>query len=291
MVTETPEFDHVILTRFNLPTAGVEGLIRAREGWLAERVELFETYTVPSVRRQTKPPTWLVYLDPESPDWLLNRVRLWQDQGILTPVFRDSVETRDLRTDLVTHCRREHDQLLTTNLDNDDGLAIDFCERMTAIRSSAPRTVVYWPSGLIRSGQNLYARTDRRNAFCSVLESWHEPVTSWSEYHNQFPRTMPVIELKAPPGWLQVVHGSNVSNRIRGRLVSPTAYQHRYADALSGVRIPGRGEVVRDSVIGHPLRTTRDALRSTLRVVGLSALGKDRYQSAKAALAKVRRPV
>ena len=204
-----------------------------------------------------------------------------------TPVFRDAVNTPDLRADLATHVRREHEWLLTTNLDNDDGLAIDFCERMSGIRSSAARSVVYWPSGLIRSGQNLYARTDRRNAFCSVLESWHEPVTSWSEYHNEFPRIMPVIELKAPPGWLQVVHGSNVSNRVRGRLVSPDAHLHRFADALGDVRVPGRGEVLRDTAIGYPLRTARDSLRSAVRVAGLSVLGKDRYQTAKAAMAQL----
>ena len=28
---------HVFLTRFNLPSEGVESLIRAREGWLRER--------------------------------------------------------------------------------------------------------------------------------------------------------------------------------------------------------------------------------------------------------------
>ena len=286
-MTAAPGFDHVVLTRFNLPTPGVEGLIRAREGWLAERVELFETYTVPSIQRQTVRPIWLVYLDPESPDWLLNRLRLWQDQGILTPIFRDTVETTDLRADLAAHGHREHEWLLTTNLDNDDGLAIDFCERMSGIRSSGARSVVYWPSGLIRSGHNLYARTDRRNAFCSVLEPWHEPVTSWSEYHNEFHRTMPVIELKAPPGWLQVVHGSNVSNRVRGRLVSPTAYLHRFADALGDVRVPGRSELFQDTAIGYPLRTARDSLRSAVRVAGLTVLGKDRYQTAKAAMAQL----
>ncbi len=43
--------DHVLLTRFNLPTPGVEGLIRAREGWLQDRIELFELYCAPSVAK------------------------------------------------------------------------------------------------------------------------------------------------------------------------------------------------------------------------------------------------
>lgn len=287
MVTSRPA-DHVLLTRFNLPTAGVEGLIRAREGWLAERVALFETYTVPSVQRQTKRPTWLVYLDPESPGWLLDRLRTWQQQGIFTPVFRDAVETEDLRADLLTHGRRVHDELLTTNLDNDDGLATDFCERLSDVGSPHQRSVVYWPSGLIRSGSSLFHRIDRRNAFCSVLEPWDDPVTAWSEYHNEFPRFMPVVEAQGPPAWLQVVHGSNVSNRVRGRLVSPRNHESRFGDSLEGVRVPSRSEVARDALIGFPARAARDSLRAAARVAGLSILGKRRYQTAKASVAKLR---
>lgn len=281
--------DHVILTRFNLPTAGVEGLIRARDGWLAERVDLFETYTVPSVRSQTRRPAWLVYLDPQSPSWLLDRLRPWQEQGVFTAIFRDAVDVSDLRSDLNAHVPRNHDRLLTTNLDNDDGLAVDFCERLGQTVSSAPRCVVYWPAGLIRCESNLYLRTDRRNAFCSVLESWEEPVTSWSEYHNEFGKVMPVVEVKAPPGWLQIVHGANVSNRVRGRLTTPGAYLARYGDTLAGVRTPPRPELLRDQLIGYPIRVGRDGLRAGFRVAGLSLLGKDRYQSTKAALASFRR--
>ncbi|MCU1424755.1 MAG: hypothetical protein JWM51_1046, partial [Microbacteriaceae bacterium] len=71
------EADHVLLTRFNLPSAGVESLIRAQEGWLRTRVELFERYCVPSVLAQTSSSyRWLIYFDPESPQWLKDRVEV-----------------------------------------------------------------------------------------------------------------------------------------------------------------------------------------------------------------------
>lgn len=281
-------FDHVILTRFNLPTSGVEGLIRARDGWLADRVELFETYTVPSIAAQTKTPVWLVYFDPASPDWLLERLRPWREKGIFTALKRESVGPEDLRRDLLAHGRRQYDRLLTTNLDNDDGLAIDFCERLAD--SVTPRSlpeVIYWPAGLIRRDVDLYLRRDRRNAFPSVLETWESPVTSWSEYHNEFPKVMSVNEVKAPPGWLQVVHGSNVSNRVRGRLVSAASYADRFGGILDGVAAPHRTQVLRDALVGYPARTTRDAVRSGARVAGLSLLGKERYQAAKATVSRL----
>lgn len=279
--------DHVLLTRFNLPTRGVEGLIRAREGWLEERLRLFERFTAPSVAMQTLRPTWLVYLDPGSPDWLLDRLRHWKEIGILTPILREFVDIEALREDLDRHVARKNERLLTTNLDNDDGLARDFCERLSSASSPSDRCVIYWPSGLIRHESELFIRTDRRNAFCSVLESWRAPVTSWSEYHNEFSRVMPVVELKFPPGWLQVVHGSNVSNRVRGRMVSPEPYVDRFGPGVDGVRVPRRTEVARDAIVGFPLRSMRDNLRAVVRTAGLSILGKDRYQEAKAALIKL----
>jgi len=40
--------DHVLLTRFNLPSKGFEGMITAKEGWLTDRIALFEFYCLPS---------------------------------------------------------------------------------------------------------------------------------------------------------------------------------------------------------------------------------------------------
>ncbi len=42
--------DHVFLTRFNLPSAGFESMVRAKQGWLQNRVELFERFCLPSLR-------------------------------------------------------------------------------------------------------------------------------------------------------------------------------------------------------------------------------------------------
>ncbi|MBY8850425.1 putative rhamnosyl transferase, partial [Saccharothrix sp. MB29] len=67
--------DHVVLTRFNLPSVGAESVVRAQEGWLTKRVGLFERYCLPSVAAQTSSDfRWLIYFDPESPQWLKDRI-------------------------------------------------------------------------------------------------------------------------------------------------------------------------------------------------------------------------
>ena len=67
------DVDHVLLTRFNLPSAGAESIVRAKDGWLRARIELFRRFCLPSVLRQTRQDfKWIIYLDPQSPDWLVS---------------------------------------------------------------------------------------------------------------------------------------------------------------------------------------------------------------------------
>lgn len=283
-----PGIDHVILTRFNLPTGGLEGLVRAREGWLRERMDLFERYCAPSVAAQRGVSvTWIVYLDPASPQWLLDRMAPYADSGLLHAILREVVGVPELREDIASVVPEPGEVLLTTNLDNDDGLAVDFCARLAAVTTEHPRAALYVTHGLVLSDDGLFLLRDRHNAFCSVRESWAEPVTSWSEYHNELHRVMPVVEVGGPPGWLQVVHGSNVSNRVRGRLVAPAAHRAAFAVPLD-VHEPGRLEVLADRALRAPARRVRDGSRAMTRRAGLRILGKDRYAATKAVLRSAR---
>jgi hypothetical protein len=273
--------DHVLLTRFNLPTPGVEGLIRAREGWLADRTTLFERYCASSVARQTSPVTWIVYVDPESPGWLFDRLRPFVESGLLRTVQRTAVGPEELATDLAAAVPRPSSHLLTTNLDNDDGLSTDFLARLRTVEPQPGPVALYLTRGLILSPEGLYLRTDRHNAFCSVLEPWDGARTSWSEYHNELGQVMPVKLLHGAPGWLQVVHGANVSNRVRGRRVSPAAYRRSFGDLLDAAPVPSAADLAVDTLLRAPVRSARDTTRGALRAAGLRVLGKDRYQAMK----------
>ena len=280
--------DHVLLTRFNLPTPGVEGLVRAREGWLTERADLFERYCAPSVARQTSPFTWILYLDPESPGWLFDRLQPYVDHGLFRPVLRTSVGPEELAEDLAVAVPRPASHLLTSNLDNDDGLATDFLARLRTVAPARTRRAVYLTRGLILSPEGLFLRTDRHNAFCSVLEPWPGAKTSWSERHNELGQVMPVVRLHGSPAWLQVVHGGNVSNRVRGRLVAPDAYRAQFGSLLDDAPTPSPRSMVTDAVLRLPRRVVRDGARTALREAGLWALGRDGYESLKWRLRVIR---
>lgn len=267
---------HVFLTRFNLPSAGVESRIRQQDEWLPRRVELFERFCVPSIRSQSNQNfSWLIYFDPQSPSWLRERTVRYAADGLCTPIFRESVDRDQLLSDIRSGIESERPVLITTNLDNDDGLATDFVERLQSVRTPHSRAAVYLANGLIRNPEALYLRRDRRNAFCSVRESAIDPVTCWSDWHNLLGRSMPVVELGGSPAWLQVVHGENVSNRVRGRLVSPARYRQSFGALLDDSTAPTQRRLVVDRLIEGPRRACREAFRAIAKWIIMTVLGKN----------------
>lgn len=282
----TQTVDHVLLTRFNLPSAGAESLVRAKEGWLRSRLDLFEHYCLPSVQHQSNQSfKWIIYFDPQSPDWLVKRISALSNEIPFTPIYRTSVSNRELVADLHTVTGAERSHLITTNLDNDDGLAVDFIARLQEADGVARRTAVYLAHGLIRCGNRLYLRTDRTNAFCSVREAWDSPRTCWADWHNMLPQSMASMELEGSPAWLQVVHGTNVSNRIRGQRVGALPYLHLFGHLLDGADDPGHLELVRDVAIDRPIRIARESGRALLKQAALRTIGREGLDQIKSSLA------
>lgn len=267
---------HAILTRFNLPSAGVEGTIRAKDGWLRDRLALFERYTIPAIRSQLdRDFRWLVYFDPESPWWLRDAIDRHQSEGTYQPLFRESVPRGQLTRDLAEHLPATP-LLMTTNLDNDDSIARDFTARLHALGSvSAPRAV-FFSRGLVRQGDDVYAWTDRHNAFCTVVEPWSsEPKTCWLDWHNLMPTRMSTQVLGGAPAWLQVVHGGNVSNRVRGVVIDPAPYRELFGDGLDQARTPSLTRRLSDRIVRNPVRQARDGIRSVGKALILQTVGKD----------------
>lgn len=278
--------DHVLLTRFNLPSGGVESFVRAREGWLRSRMELFEQYCLPSVKNQTVTSfQWIIYFDPQSPKWLKDRVERLAADSPFTPIYRTQVSRQQLLLDLRDVSGAKHKNLITTNLDNDDGLAANFIQRIQQVPPVAGPTAIYLVHGLIRSGRRIYLRTDRANAFCSVIDDWDSAQTCWATWHNLLGQSMNVLKIGGDPAWLQVIHETNVSNRIRGQRTSPASYQPIFEALLDGVEIPARGVFLKDMLFDMPIREARDFGRSTVKAAAMAMVGQDGLDRLKAAWA------
>lgn len=270
--------DHVILTRFNLPSKGPESFIRAREGWLVDRVKLFEQYCLPSVRMQTSSNfSWIIYFDPESPDWLREKIQEWNQNPLFSAIYREEVSRDELLTDIRSTTGASRQRLLTTNLDNDDGLSRDFVERLQSVEAPPRRLAIYLSHGLIKSGNALYWLRDRENAFCSVLENWDDPVTCWVDWHNRLADHMSTTEVTDGPAWLQVIHERNVSNRVHGRRVPAGKFILNFGQLIGDINDPSWYETALDRYWGAPRRfvyeTTRSGVKkATMLVGGKSAL-------------------
>jgi hypothetical protein len=266
--------DHVLLTRFNLPSLGPEGVIRATKDWLERRTALFESYCLASVRAQTcQNFAWLIYFDPESPEWLMSRIESHAREGIYIPVFRTSLDPVEIISDIMAAGCRNTSRLMTTRLDNDDALAVNFIERLQEVEPQAEGTAIYIANGLIKSGSRLYLRTDKRNAFCSVLEDWASASTCWSNWHNLLEKNMRPLVLYGEPGWLQVIHGANVSNRVRGRLISPRKYHGLFPSHLDDVSSPKAVDLVSDLTIARPRRFARESVRAMAKFAIIRTTG------------------
>ncbi len=279
--------DHVILTRFNLPSKGPESVIRAQQGWLQKRVSLFEAYCLPSMLAQTRASyRWLIYFDPQSPDWLRSWIEGHVTSGHFVPVFREEVSDEELAGDIGELFDEPGEELITTNLDNDDALANDFVEQLQSQPIPPSATVYYFSTGLIKSAVGVYRRRDRHNAFPSVREPWSDsPRTCWADWHNRLSRHMAVVQIDGTPGWLQVVHDSNVTNRIRGTLVSPTDFRPLFGDLLDDVRSPSKLALARDHLVHRPLRVMRDSGIPIAKSVLLTVGGRSGFDRVKQAIA------
>jgi hypothetical protein len=275
-MTEPNAFAHVLMTRFNLPTAGRESKLRDRPGWLAERFSIFERICLPSVAAQTcRAFDWIIYFDEETPDAFRERIaacqKIFPFHAYFTGLFPASGWPRSIRETLAP----DAPLLLSTRLDNDDAISCDFIERVHAsVRADGARPACHnFRNGFVVGGGRVYRLAHPANPFMSRLEAWagSDPHTAMGTHHLEIARHGPVRQIEGPAAWVQFVHGGNVSNTLRGRLTDPCELAGRFPAAVAGsVRAPGRLERWLDRLLLAPARRARDTL-SSLRQGGLPA--------------------
>lgn len=221
-----------MITRFNVLLG--ENVEAPSDEWLHERLELFKRYTVRSITSQTVPPDdWLVLCGP-SPDWFRDEMRsLGSEIACLTVVYTNEVFSPQLVGEVVrAQLSGETTEIITTRLDNDDAISTGFLEALRRGSLTIDSGFVNITHGLqIQSGR-IYHRSDPSNAFASLIETVDHvepPRTIFLAGHDQLPHHGQVHQLRSDEVWLQVVHGSNIANAVRGVRANPAIYQRRFA--------------------------------------------------------------
>lgn len=232
------------------------------EQWLESRWPVFLQFTLPSVLGQAVGPDgWLVFCDAASPEWFREEIEstlqpygfhaIWLDKPFSPAVVSDAVATR---------ARSGAPYLITTRLDNDDALAREFVATVHTYFAGQESQFVNFTYGLQLHGSRVYHRADPANAFASLIErrSMLRPRTVFVDQHPRLGQHGPLAQVRSPPMWLQVVHGSNVANEVRGVRARPSILE---------IRFDVRADLEPVSTMGLRIDQARTGARLMLRVM------------------------
>lgn len=222
------QFDHLVLTRFNVKLANMAGSA-ADESWLRERVRRFADDCVPSLAAQTvRDFVWVLLIDVDSPDWLeSDLVSVVEAAGLRVSVkgVAGILDGAKLREAISDHLTSEY--VLTTRIDNDDIVAAGFIEAIQGAFTPIDDLVIDPPRGAQLDNGKLYLRNYRLGPFISYVEQVDRGVaTVLRDAHPAMGEHGVVTTLgSVDPLWLQVIHGGNFANRVEGWRGDPVAME------------------------------------------------------------------
>jgi len=214
---------HIILTRFNVRRGRTADPRALSTDWLRTRIQLFRDATVASILLQTRAPDlWLVFFDEATPSFVrVEMEALGKEIGALKAEY-----CGELTTAVLEQCIRKNlpvgvDWLVTTRLDNDDALNPRFIEFLMANVMPGIREFINPKRGLIVSNGLLYRKRDYSSPFISFSEPVDEFRTVWLDQHHRLCRYATIKQLDLQDAWIQLVHGGNIANQVRGIRVLP----------------------------------------------------------------------
>lgn len=211
---------HAILTPFYVRRQvrdGAEAVLASKE-WLEERIELFERYCLPTVASQTTTNfAWLLFIDENSPAPQVEKIRtLLQGHPNFHLVHCDRWSEEVISAALRRIVPSGKKYILTTRLDNDDGISRGFVESLQDSFNPGRFEFLNFPQGVILWRQKTFRYTHQSNAFLSLSEKIESCRTVYCTSHENAVSITTVRQIPVENAFLQVVHGGNVSNKPRG---------------------------------------------------------------------------
>lgn len=216
-------FSHVILTQFNL-----KGYDRNHSGldidWLTSRFQLFEKFCFPSMRKQSNQDfKWIVYFDSQTPQVFKDKISEYATWENFIPIYLPDPLTAEFnKQTILENIPEDCSYLISTLLDNDDGLCQDFVQQVQANFDAQEREFISFVNGhVLHTDGRLYAFKYLNNPFASLIEKIQarDPsgfITVLCAPHTHLSKMGPMRAVKTDFSWLQVVHSRNLLNKIRG---------------------------------------------------------------------------
>lgn len=219
--------DNYIITRFNL------GIYDSKHynsnEWMKDRLRLFETYCLPSIRNQTcKDFVWVLLIDSNTPKKIINKI---EDicNGINIKIlivdwnipgrFGEKNHVQSWRKLLLNEFSESQDMIAMTRLDNDDALNIDFIKKIRSMSVSLKHGYVFDnPFGVIydeKANKAYHITHPMGTPFITLINkySWKMKTVYYSYHRAVAVKSKRFVNIKGLDySWLIVVHSNNISN-------------------------------------------------------------------------------
>lgn len=244
-------FKHVLATRFNLglydsdsKDVSGESIKKNAAKWMNDRLKRFRDYTIPSVRKQNQTGLdWVVFFDPDTPQSFRKRIEALRKHYNFTPVYNplddysdNSIGVYKLLKGYIhsKYKRDDYDVIITTRIDNDDGLIGDvFSDVIDRIPVNLDREKplgLNLKRGIIGDGSEFYEMNYPDSNFVSVYESYETPELN-TVYYTQhgtehIHRQVDIRYFDDRLSFVIYTHGSNLANDVDeakkfGQIVQP----------------------------------------------------------------------
>jgi hypothetical protein len=261
---------HILLTRFNILMPGWPSQLHLNPDWLDGRFKLFEDMCLPSVAAQTNQNfDWLIFFDSHTPEKYKLKIEALVNTYKFHPIFMDIFDLELIKAK-IAEAFAGKSMLLTSRLDTDDLIAVDYIEKLQTRAIGVNVSKVYnFDCGAcisIKKGNKaLYEHEDVSNPFASLLEPFTNTFTTVLVLdHTVLQERAEIVHMRDKGMWLQLVHGGNFVNRVRGKRINIGQYNDKfiYLKSLSsGVR-ERSVEIFFDNYILGAFRYLKEFLRA-----------------------------
>lgn len=161
--------------------------------WLKNRIELFKTFTYPSVLSQTDQDfKWFGLVHKESPKWFIEELKRF-----------DRMEIKLVKYDTEEAIKGED----SINLDTDDAISRDFIQIAKGIRFEGETVFNYGLKYRAYTNNWLYHTYD--DAHFNLIR--HPEITVLDYLHGRADLPKNIVKTKFPM-WIQVIHERNIAN-------------------------------------------------------------------------------
>lgn len=227
------DFEHFILTRFNVKAnTWSEDKFNnptLTKSWLEQRFKLFEKYCLPSILNQSNPNfKWLIYFDDEIEEQYRKKIDSYCSKfKLIIPKYVNSMGQmyKNLHSDIIDSIHGKPRYLITTRLDNDDGLAINTISKIQNFFNCQKYEFVNFYKGLLYDPKRklLLEKYQLNNPFISLIEQYNSNsfTTVWCGEHGKLSNLGEVININTNYHWIQIIHENNLSNHSDNKNLKP----------------------------------------------------------------------